>query len=140
METRRLSPSPRPISAVLESVSQVLSNFIKRNQGTSPPLPTPAGIRPRQGNAISGFTPAHRPLTASQTRGCVYLLGVRGKGSEGNRIESVTGCNKLKSLLLLLLLLRRPGPSGESRAACRSHTRRRSGQAGSERLEVMLKC
>ena len=106
MEARCRLPHPRPISAVLEPVSQVLSNFIKRNRGSKSPPPTPRGTRPHQGNMISGFSPAHKPLPAFQTRGCIYLLNLRGKGSEGNGIESVTGCNKLKSPLLLLLLLR----------------------------------
>lgn len=63
------------------------------------PLPTP---RPHPGNTTSGFAPTHKPRPAFQTRDCSYLLNLRGKGLEGNGIESVTGCNKLKSPLLVL--------------------------------------
>lgn len=57
----------------------------------------------QQGNLISGCTPTHQPRPAAQTWSCICLHNLKGKDSEGNGIESVTGCNKLKSLLLLLL-------------------------------------
>lgn len=105
MKARSGFPRPRPISAVLQPVSQVLSNFIKWIRGLNPSTPHPR-TRPHGGNMISGFAPTRKPLPALQPRGCIYLLNLRGKGSEGNGIESVSGCNKLKSRLLVLPLWR----------------------------------
>lgn len=99
-----LTPAPFPQSqSQCHKCSAISLNGTGGGGGLTVPRPRPS-TRPHQGNMRSGFAPTHKHRPAFQSPSCIYPPNLRGEGSEGNRIESVTGCKKLKNPLLLLLL------------------------------------
>ena len=100
MEARSRFPHPRPISAVSEPVSQVLSNFIKCNRGAK----SPAVRDLTKGIWYLGSLPPTNPARPFKPEAAFIFSTWEERVQKEMESKSVTGCNKLKSALPLLLL------------------------------------